>query len=179
MPRGIVSSPILISGNNNSSILNTTGNIFPLATITGISGNHADANKLHVDRKIRVSGINSIGSYSSGDNVIGITGDGKSAFFSINSYSRTTGEDGENLSVFDLNVGKNFSGSGQFFVMSSWEDYNSSGFNFSSSKTHDNINKIIDSNFYNIVYPAPVISCLLYTSPSPRDRTRSRMPSSA
>ena len=87
----------------------------------------------------------SIGSYSSGDNVIGITGDGKSAFFSINSYSRTTGEDGESLSVFDLNVGKNFSGSGQFFVMSSWEDYNSSGFNFSSSKTHDNINKIIDS----------------------------------
>ena len=26
---------------------------------------------------------------------------------------------------------------------------------------------------------AAVISCLLYTSPSPRDRTRSRMPSSA
>ena len=27
--------------------------------------------------------------------------------------------------------------------------------------------------------PVPVYSCLLYTSPSPRDRTRSRMPSSA
>jgi len=26
---------------------------------------------------------------------------------------------------------------------------------------------------------APAMSCLLYTSPSPRDRTRSRMPSSA
>jgi len=26
---------------------------------------------------------------------------------------------------------------------------------------------------------APYVSCLLYTSPSPRDRTRSRMPSSA
>ena len=26
---------------------------------------------------------------------------------------------------------------------------------------------------------APYMSCLLYTSPSPRDRTRSRMPSSA
>ena len=26
---------------------------------------------------------------------------------------------------------------------------------------------------------APLYSCLLYTSPSPRDRTRSRMPSSA
>ena len=28
-------------------------------------------------------------------------------------------------------------------------------------------------------YGDPVIVCLLYTSPSPRDRTRSRMPSSA
>ena len=28
-------------------------------------------------------------------------------------------------------------------------------------------------------YPAPYGDCLLYTSPSPRDRTRSRMPSSA
>ena len=28
-------------------------------------------------------------------------------------------------------------------------------------------------------FPLPVLSCLLYTSPSPRDRTRSRMPSSA
>ena len=27
--------------------------------------------------------------------------------------------------------------------------------------------------------PAPLYTCLLYTSPSPRDRTRSRMPSSA
>ena len=32
-----------------------------------------------------------------------------------------------------------------------------------------------DKEFYN----AKIISCLLYTSPSPRDRTRSRMPSSA
>ena len=28
-------------------------------------------------------------------------------------------------------------------------------------------------------YPDEVATCLLYTSPSPRDRTRSRMPSSA
>ena len=35
----------------------------------------------------------------------------------------------------------------------------------------------VDSNTYrNIVHPD---DCLLYTSPSPRDRTRSRMPSSA
>ena len=31
----------------------------------------------------------------------------------------------------------------------------------------------------SIVYPGASPSCLLYTSPSPRDRTRSRMPSSA
>ena len=34
--------------------------------------------------------------------------------------------------------------------------------------------KVITSEFM-----VNVISCLLYTSPSPRDRTRSRMPSSA
>ena len=31
----------------------------------------------------------------------------------------------------------------------------------------------------NDIYEPPVGACLLYTSPSPRDRTRSRMPSSA
>ena len=31
----------------------------------------------------------------------------------------------------------------------------------------------------NILSEGEVLSCLLYTSPSPRDRTRSRMPSSA
>ena len=30
-----------------------------------------------------------------------------------------------------------------------------------------------------INYVGKIITCLLYTSPSPRDRTRSRMPSSA
>ena len=30
-----------------------------------------------------------------------------------------------------------------------------------------------------VMVPGPVTHCLLYTSPSPRDRTRSRMPSSA
>ena len=38
------------------------------------------------------------------------------------------------------------------------------------------------SEFFNAkIEPliSPALSCLLYTSPSPRDRTRSRMPSSA
>ena len=33
--------------------------------------------------------------------------------------------------------------------------------------------------FFYIMRPAMILTCLLYTSPSPRDRTRSRMPSSA
>ena len=45
----------------------------------------------------------------------------------------------------------------------------------------------LDSGRYNVVsspdelgpFDVAVITCLLYTSPSPRDRTRSRMPSSA
>ena len=32
---------------------------------------------------------------------------------------------------------------------------------------------------YTIDFPNDIGTCLLYTSPSPRDRTRSRMPSSA
>eukprot|EP00656_Telonema_subtile_P002139 TRINITY_DN10928_c0_g1_i1.p1 TRINITY_DN10928_c0_g1~~TRINITY_DN10928_c0_g1_i1.p1 ORF type:complete len:132 (-),score=13.46 TRINITY_DN10928_c0_g1_i1:46-441(-) len=37
-----------------------------------------------------------------------------------------------------------------------------------------------DTAFLRFSLPAPVLLvCLLYTSPSPRDRTRSRMPSSA
>ena len=42
--------------------------------------------------------------------------------------------------------------------MSPWENYNSGGFDFSTSKTNENINKIITSDFYNIIYPAPTIS---------------------
>ena len=34
-------------------------------------------------------------------------------------------------------------------------------------------------NNYRVIPGCPFIGCLLYTSPSPRDRTRSRMPSSA
>ena len=43
------------------------------------------------------------------------------------------------------------------------------------------VGAIVKSFLDNIITPliAMVAGCLLYTSPSPRDRTRSRMPSSA
>ena len=43
-------------------------------------------------------------------------------------------------------------------------------------KTYDEANKENEQFLRDILY---IHSCLLYTSPSPRDRTRSRMPSSA
>ena len=39
--------------------------------------------------------------------------------------------------------------------------------------------EITEGNIVDTVEDALYYSCLLYTSPSPRDRTRSRMPSSA
>ena len=33
--------------------------------------------------------------------------------------------------------------------------------------------------FLNVLFDKPLLVCLLYTSPSPRDRQKSRMPSSA
>ena len=38
---------------------------------------------------------------------------------------------------------------------------------------------LFDVTAFGSVYPEPLNSCLLYTSPSPRDRQKSRMPSSA
>ena len=42
----------------------------------------------------------------------------------------------------------------------------------------DNIDAVMDSN-YTKTNRFPINACLLYTSPSPRDRQKSRMPSSA
>ena len=44
-------------------------------------------------------------------------------------------------------------------------------------QSHDTI--VLGVPMYNFGTPVQLKSCLLYTSPSPRDRTRSRMPSSA
>ena len=54
-------------------------------------------------------------------------------------------------------------------------------------KTENYINEIKPEYVFHLAADAtegrsqftPINSCLLYTSPSPRDRTRSRMPSSA
>ena len=42
-----------------------------------------------------------------------------------------------------------------------------------------NVDVAIITNEDNVYYLTGYYDCLLYTSPSPRDRTRSRMPSSA
>ena len=48
-------------------------------------------------------------------------------------------------------------------------------------KAFDPNYKLLDEMYQDNYYPTFLVDkvCLLYTSPSPRDRTRSRMPSSA
>ena len=46
-------------------------------------------------------------------------------------------------------------------------------------KWSDDVSPLSGTEFCETEHLGMVISCLLYTSPSPRDRTRSRMPSSA
>ena len=46
-------------------------------------------------------------------------------------------------------------------------------------KAYGSYQEVIDDPNVDVVYNALHNGCLLYTSPSPRDRTRSRMPSSA
>ena len=44
------------------------------------------------------------------------------------------------------------------------------------------VNRLVSSGVYSVIERKAldkILACLLYTSPSPRDRTRSRMPSSA
>ena len=156
IPREVVSSKILVTGSNNDSLLTTESSFFPLATVSGVSGDSSLS--LNLNQEIEITGINSIGAFKSGENVIGITGEGKNSFYDIKSYEKVSGEDGKNLSIFKLDIGEEFTGSGQFFILNAWEDYLSESYDFSASKTNENINKIVTSDFYNIVYPSPVIS---------------------
>ena len=48
-----------------------------------------------------------------------------------------------------------------------------------ASNLKKEITKILFDQGYILSYKFEADTCLLYTSPSPRDRTRSRMPSSA
>jgi len=50
---------------------------------------------------------------------------------------------------------------------------------WSESSAHLYINSFLGARTNHESYETSLYSCLLYTSPSPRDRTRSRMPSSA
>ena len=46
-------------------------------------------------------------------------------------------------------------------------------------KATADLREYVEKRFRVVERQVPLVACLLYTSPSPRDRTRSRMPSSA
>ena len=48
-----------------------------------------------------------------------------------------------------------------------------------SQESDVNTDKLVEKNMLGRLAKSLDLTCLLYTSPSPRDRTRSRMPSSA
>ena len=154
VPRDVTSGNLIIRGVEND-LITLPDVFFPLPTITGVSGH--DSYNLNVGSGIRVTGINSFGPYKSGESVIGITGAGKHAFFAINNFERIVSGDNQKVSVFDLDVGGVFTGSGQLFVMSPWENYDSMAFDFPSSKTSENLSRIVTDNYYTMVYPVPSI----------------------
>ena len=48
-----------------------------------------------------------------------------------------------------------------------------------ASATHNRAGEITYQHLEGTTYEVTITTCLLYTSPSPRDRQKSRMPSSA
>ena len=74
---------------------------------------------------------------------------------------------GQDLSIDAVEAGK---------LLPLWQAYQSLG---NSDNTAEAELSALVSQIQDTMRPEQVQACLLYTSPSPRDRTRSRMPSSA
>ena len=81
------------------------------------------------------------------------------------------------INLFNINFTK-----AQKIIISNYNDSaNLLIYNVADLKFQIKNNNLIPKSFsnWNKKNLGDIISCLLYTSPSPRDRTRSRMPSSA
>ena len=65
--------------------------------------------------------------------------------------------------------------------MKTYKEFQEDTTKFRTPKMYDDIPMTVDDAITGRIRTLDTInkSCLLYTSPSPRDRTRSRMPSSA
>ena len=81
----------------------------------------------------------------------------------------------EKLAIFE---GDPVKGADEFFHKIMINKFKIKGQVFRNN-SYNNIKSLIKSVIPKKVNYEPFYSCLLYTSPSPRDRTRARMPSSA
>ena len=71
-------------------------------------------------------------------------------------------------------------GDGPFTVFAPTDQaFADANIDLSTFDTDEEIAALTDILLYHVYTAGAVYACLLYTSPSPRDRTRSRMPSSA
>ena len=104
---------------------------------------------------------------------------GSRGVYNINQITAAGSTPSEGLALYQVSPGKAF--------VRGWEieTINSSFLDCNKPRTTKTIkNQQIEYHtgptlVVNNVFRSPTIGCLLYTSPSPRDRTRSRMPSSA
>ena len=83
-------------------------------------------------------------------------------------------------------IGRGYGNTNLIILNASGQTIMDSDINVVSPRARNNVKVYLGNNSERYTYncspyclPAPILGCLLYTSPSPRDRTRSRMPSSA
>ena len=89
----------------------------------------------------------------------------------INSYTEIIKKGGMNAVIIDVKC---------FALKSAVDQINQIGGTIEESNLTTVLEFGLDENYIMILYENnPIITCLLYTSPSPRDATLSRMPSSA
>ena len=87
--------------------------------------------------------------------------------------------------MLDLDGGEHVTSSHSVSTKNATKDLNNQGSQYLPEESMRFVNKIeeilktAETGGYPVQFSARTANCLLYTSPSPRDRTRSRMPSSA
>ena len=115
-------------------------------------------------------------------------------------YSDGTDRDVTDLAVFQTNNDNSASVTkdgvvtalkrGEAFIMARFATFTvgsqaiiiPAGLNYSRPKVAETnyVDKLVNEKLHKLrIIPSELCSCLLYTSPSPRDRQKSRMPSSA
>ena len=183
-----------LAGNSNTSISASTGltvdNIRPTSTITASSTDVGNATNLLIEWSEDVTGFDSVDdiAVTATLGVSNLEQPDSSSVSTINSTVRalaqkfTTGPVGDTYPLSDVQLKFNFAPNSSDDFTATIRTVGEDGHPATTTHTLTNPSNLTDTvteanemrTFTALTRP-----CLLYTSPSPRDRTRSRMPSSA